>query len=225
MFAGHTEVSTPIQDDPMSRQRHTTVEDIFDEEVSELTSPGDPRNLARFVERFPMEPHRLQKGTTQFEQWQSENVRAGRDEWYPFASESEWETVGWLVANVGQSAIEEYLKLDITKKQSNLSFSSKYKLNKKLNELPTGPDWECETISITGDRVDKHGHAFVEEVELWRRDPVECVCELIGNPAFKDYLAYLPEHVYGDASGENRLYDEMWTAEWWWKIQDEPLNP
>ncbi|KDQ27337.1 hypothetical protein PLEOSDRAFT_51277 [Pleurotus ostreatus PC15] len=37
---------------------------------------------------------------------------------------------------------------------------------------------------------------------------------------FKDYLAYLPEHVYGDASGENRLYDEMWTAEWWWKIQE-----
>lgn len=67
--------------------------------------------------------------------------------------------------------------------------------------------------------MDKHGKALTEEIELWRRDPVECVRELIGNPAFKDHLAYLPERVYGDAKGGTRLYDEMWTAEWWWKVQ------
>lgn len=106
-----------------------------------------------------------------------------------------------------------------TKSRSKLSFSSKYKLNKKLNKLPTGPDWECEPITVKGDRVDRHGKPLTEEIELWRRNPVECIRELIGNPAFKDHLAYLPERVFGNIEETNRLYDEMWTAEWWWKIQ------
>jgi hypothetical protein len=58
-----------------------------------------------------------------------------------------------------------------------------------------------------------------EKVEVWRRDPVECVKELMGNPAFKDYMSYMPEHVYSDKEGKVRIYDEMWTADWWWNKQ------
>lgn len=88
-----------------------TVEDVLGDEHSEF--PDDPHNFERFVESFPIEPCRLKKGTTQFERWQADNLSEGQDEWYPFASEAEWETVRWLVTNVGQSAVEEYLKLDI----------------------------------------------------------------------------------------------------------------
>ncbi|KAF9496260.1 hypothetical protein BDN71DRAFT_1505955 [Pleurotus eryngii] len=195
-----------------------TVEDVLGNKHTEF--PNDSHNFERFVKSFPIEPCRLKKGTTQFEQWQADNLREGQDEWYPFASEAEWETVHWLVTNVGQSAVEEYLKLDITKSRSKLSFSSRYKLNKKLNKLPTGSDWECEPITVKGDRVDRHGKPLTEEIELWHRNPVKCIHELIGNPAFKDHLAYLPEHVFGNIEETNRLYDEMWTAEWWWKIQE-----
>lgn len=58
-----------------------------------------------------------------------------------------------------------------------------------------------------------------EELELWRRDPVDCVRELLGNPAFRDHLRYAPEHVFLDEEGEDRVYDEAWTADWWWKTQ------
>ncbi|KAJ7815249.1 hypothetical protein B0H14DRAFT_3090027 [Mycena olivaceomarginata] len=62
---------------------------------------------------------------------------------------------------------------------------------------------------------------MVEELELWRRDPVECIKELMGNPAFKDFLAYAPEEVCVDSAGlKGRVFDEAWTAEWWWKIQE-----
>lgn len=58
-----------------------------------------------------------------------------------------------------------------------------------------------------------------EYVEVWRRDPVECVRELLGNPAFKDYISYIAEHVYLDKEGKVRVFDEMWTADWWWNTQ------
>ena len=60
---------------------------------------------------------------------------------------------------------------------------------------------------------------MTEEVELWRRDPIECIRELIGDPAFKDSLSYTPEKVYADAEGRERVYDEMWTGDWWWDVQ------
>lgn len=58
-----------------------------------------------------------------------------------------------------------------------------------------------------------------EKLELWRRDPVECVKELMGNPALKDSLEYTPEHHFGDEAGADCIYDEMWTADWWWDTQ------
>jgi Plavaka transposase len=58
-----------------------------------------------------------------------------------------------------------------------------------------------------------------ENVEVWRRDPVECVKELMGNPAFKNHMSYVAEHVYLDKGGKVRIFDEMWTADWWWNTQ------
>ncbi|KAG1734399.1 uncharacterized protein EDB91DRAFT_1238423 [Suillus paluster] len=61
---------------------------------------------------------------------------------------------------------------------------------------------------------------LTEQHELWQRNPVECVRDLIGNPAFKDYLSYVPEKVYADAQGKMQVYDEMWTGDWWWNMQE-----
>lgn len=32
-------------------------------------------------------------------------------------------------------------------------------------------------------------------------------------------MAYAPEQVYKDKEGKVRIYDEMWTANWWWDLQ------
>ena len=37
--------------------------------------------------------------------------------------------------------------------------------------------------------------------------------------AFKDYISYVPERVYMDKEGKVRVFDEMWTGDWWWEIQ------
>ena len=90
---------------------------------------------------------------------------------------------------------------------------------KHIDQLPNGPNWKCTPLCITGDKVDKHGRALAKEVELWHRDPVECIRELLGNPAFKNELQYKPVKIYRNADYTNREYSEMWTGDWWWEIQ------
>lgn len=74
-------------------------------------------------------------------------------------------------------------------------------------------------VEVVGDCEDDDGSKMVEEVELWQRDPVECIRELIGNPAWKDDIVYEPEMVFTDKGGNNCIIDKAWTADWWWKTQ------
>jgi hypothetical protein len=36
---------------------------------------------------------------------------------------------------------------------------------------------------------------------------------------FKDVMVFVPEKVFSNADGSNRVFDEMWTADWWWEVQ------
>ena len=72
---------------------------------------------------------------------------------------------------------------------------------------------------MKGDLRDSSGQELTETSEVWYRDPMECVRELIGNPLFAKMLAYAPERVYRDREGKERHIDEIWTADWWWDIQ------
>ncbi|KAF8550905.1 hypothetical protein OG21DRAFT_1524817 [Imleria badia] len=93
---------------------------------------------------------------------------------------------------------------------------------KAIDQLPTGPEWSCELVRVRGDELienDEVDEENVEELELWLRDPVACVKELIGNPAFQGNMAYAPEKAYADPEGQTRRFDEMWTGDWWWETQ------
>ena len=48
-------------------------------------------------------------------------------------------------------------------------------------------------MNVEGDRVGDNGETLSENLELWKRDPVECVKELVGDPAFKDLMSYVPD--------------------------------
>ncbi|KAK0434699.1 hypothetical protein EV421DRAFT_1892682 [Armillaria borealis] len=57
-----------------------------------------------------------------------------------------------------------------------------------------------------------------EDLQLWRCDPIECVKELMGNPAFRKLLAYAPEQAFVNEDGTNQIFDQMWTGEWQKKL-------
>jgi hypothetical protein len=174
---------------------------------------------------------------TRFEKLERAQQHAGEPAWAPFTSLADWELSRWLVrSGVSQREIDKFLKLESvrtsachanfqryisTKVQSGArpSAPNKHAFFKKIDSLPKGPEWTCEIFEIKGDHKDENGDAIVEEVELWRRNPVECVRELIGNLAFKDGMKYAPEQHFEDEELKNRVYDEMATGEWWWDVQ------
>ncbi|KAF8119235.1 hypothetical protein EV363DRAFT_1463400 [Boletus edulis] len=164
---------------------------------------------------------------TSFQVMQDIQEAAGRDTYAPFRDAEEWELAEWLIKNVNQQGMEDFLKLPITRNRTQPSYHSKYLFMKAIDQLPTGPEWSCELIQVHGDavldepmgNVEADGEDDAEELELWLRDPVACIRELISNPTFKDDIAYAPEKVYADPQGQTRRYDEMWTGDWWWETQ------
>ena len=92
---------------------------------------------------------------------------------------------------------------------------------KKIDELPTqATGWTCDIVTSPGNQLTDEGEPVPSErLELWRRDPVECLKELMGNPMFKNSLEYAPQKHFMDEEGTNRVYDEMWTGDWWWDTQ------
>ncbi|KAK6971930.1 hypothetical protein R3P38DRAFT_3336442 [Favolaschia claudopus] len=201
-----------VPPEPTPRHRRPTVEEIPDEE--------DPLAFTRAFERFPdsRAGEGITKTKTKFEKTYDESKNTPGSKFAPFAGEDEWDLASWLSKNVSQTATDEYLKLGVAKK-SKLSFHNNRSFLQKLDALPTGPDWTCEMITVAGNRLDENGDLMTEELELWRRDPVECIRELMGNPIFKKHMAYAPERVYTNTKGTNRVWDEMWTADWWWTLQ------
>ncbi|KAF8868444.1 hypothetical protein BD779DRAFT_1460797 [Infundibulicybe gibba] len=166
-------------------------------------------------------PTRTSKEKTKFETLLENQTKAEKDQWSPFASQEEWDLAVWLMKNVGQRSTDKFLKLQATRDRMNLSFHNNHAFLKKVDALPTGPQWECEVITTPGDRAGEDGEIVGEEMELWYRNPVECIRELIGNPAFSNSISFVPERVYTSNDGDDRIYDEMWTGDWWWNTQDK----
>lgn len=168
-----------------------------------------------------------------FEELHMKNVKYGS-----FGHKSDWELGTWLFRNVGQTAINSFLRMPMVSsdscetelktdlnhdiqaaERSNPSFTTTKELLNNIDALPCGPSWTCELLRVEGDMVDEAGVKAVETIELWKRDPVECIRELIGNPVFRSNMAYAPEKHYTDSTSTNAIYGEAWTGEWWWNIQ------
>ena len=213
-----------------SPSRRTQMEEVEDEEAG---------GIRRYVEDYGQSAgHVYGEGQSQFMKWREAQKNAGHAPWSPYNDLDEWDLSQWLIRNVGQNATDEYLKLPIvsssskhntevdrltftnqTRNRTKPSFKNKRAFYKRIDTLPRGPKWECEELQIIGDERDDKGKLKSEVFQLWKRDPVECIKELIGNPGFRNHLRYSPQRAYEDENGETRIFDEMWTGDWWWNMQ------
>ncbi|KAJ7587692.1 hypothetical protein C8J56DRAFT_1004560 [Mycena floridula] len=145
----------------------------------------------------------------------------GEPRWVPFVDKEEWELGSWLAKSIGQTSTDGFLKLPIIQKRCKLSYHNNYSFQKKLDQLLIAPEWKCEMVDVRGIPPGKKDPVVLEKVELWKRDPLKVIRELVGNPAFKDHMAYAPERAYTSGNLDSRMYDEMWTANWWWDLQEK----
>ncbi|KAI0694190.1 hypothetical protein BC835DRAFT_1406487 [Cytidiella melzeri] len=112
--------------------------------------------------------------------------------WVPFASEEEWGLAQWMM----HSGLSHF----------------------KIDSLSCGPKWQCELFELQCEERRK-GDSGIEVFERWKRNPVECIRELLTNPTFKDGLCYVPEQRYEDNRGERPVLGEMWSGAWWERVQ------
>ncbi|KIP01994.1 hypothetical protein PHLGIDRAFT_79771 [Phlebiopsis gigantea 11061_1 CR5-6] len=211
---------SPSSADHHDQNRQPSVEDISE---SEEDSPPTSTPMQRFYQYFPsgaQAGHASETTETRFEQWEREDKEAKRDPWSPFTSRSEWDLSRFMVKHMGQNEIEQFLGLDIIQ-QTGFHATSKYKFNQSVSTLPHLSDYLLEEINVVGDTVGEDGQVMGESLELWYRDPVECIRELIGNASFRDSMGYAPEKVFLDKDGTERAYNEMWSADWWWQTQEK----
>ncbi|KAJ7898981.1 hypothetical protein B0H13DRAFT_2519672 [Mycena leptocephala] len=211
---------------PSTPPRTVSIEEVEDEDA-----PG----ATRWFEDYPrpagsvFQPLRNAIETV-FEAIRNKQAAEGLAPWAPFDSEDDWDIARWLSkAGISGGNINEFLKL---KKQFTHGIGAKIKAGakpsyhnthaffQKIDALPPGPQWTCEIFEIVGDEKDAHGNLKKEEVEFWKRDPVECIKELMGNAAFREKMRYAPQKVYRDEDGKQREFNEMWTGDWWWNLQE-----
>ena len=48
---------------------------------------------------------------------------------------------------------------------------------------------------------------------------MECIRSLYGDPEFTQDLVFTPERHYTTHERKSRVYNEMYTCEWWWAVQ------
>ncbi|KAJ7483388.1 hypothetical protein FB451DRAFT_1439345 [Mycena latifolia] len=164
------------------------------------------------------------RGKTAFELIRDEEILTGGTVLGPFRDDDEWQLAKWLIKHVGHTATDEFLKLSIIRDRANPSFENKGIFFDKVDGLPGGVKWHCKRLDTKGDLpdLDKDPTGKTmrrEQNELWWRDPVECVRELMGNPTFREAMRYAPEKLYADQGETVEILNEMWTANWWWEIQ------
>lgn len=84
-------------------------------ETVDVDEVDDARSWRQYRRAYPTgyTAEILGEGKTKFEMLQDEQNLHGDNEWAPFRNQKEWDLVQWLIRNVGQKSIDEYLKLPI----------------------------------------------------------------------------------------------------------------
>jgi hypothetical protein len=96
-----------------------------------------------------------------------------------------------------------------------LSYHTVKELNGIIDtKLPERAPFRCKIVNIGGERLEFHF-----------RDVMECIRSLYGDPQFMHYMAFAPERHYTSPERTCRIYNEMYTGDWWWMVQVRPLYP
>jgi hypothetical protein len=77
-----------------------------------------------------------------------------------------------------------------------------------IDKLPSRPKFRYEEVTLTG-----------RTYPFFHRNILECIKALFGDIKFASAMIYVPEQHFKDVGGQQRLYHDMNTGKWWWKMQ------
>ena len=71
--------------------------------------------------------------------------------------------------------------------------------------------WMAKSLSFGTDNL--------EQYLLYHQDPVCAIQSLWGDPVLSEYLVYCPMRAYTSEERNIRIYNKMWTGNWWQLVQ------
>jgi hypothetical protein len=91
-----------------------------------------------------------------------------------------------------------------------LSYKNSRELNKIIDtEIPAHhPRFQQKEILVAG-----------EAFNVYYRDIIECMKALYRDPEFAQHLIFTPERHYSDEGKTQRLFHDLHTGKWWWRVQ------
>ncbi|KAG9094615.1 hypothetical protein FS749_012136 [Ceratobasidium sp. UAMH 11750] len=111
---------------------------------------------------------------------------------------------------ISKNKMNEYFSLPRT---CNWYWKNVKQFDTEIDNLPHGPDWYRQTVRVQTDDGE-------EVLDLWKRDVVEVVKWLISDRRFMEYMRFAPERHWTTEARQERVYDEMWSGDWWWRTQN-----
>ncbi|KAJ7334948.1 hypothetical protein DFH08DRAFT_916210 [Mycena albidolilacea] len=132
----------------------------------------------------------------------------------PFASELDWRIADWVVKEgPGHKAFNRLLDIPGVRKKLGLSYSNIRGLHQIIDQIPERAVWATKTRSFP-DCPD-------EKYTIRHRDPLEAIRSLLGNPAHAKDIVYVPKQIFSSNKKDNRVFNEMWTGQWWAAAQSK----
>lgn len=134
-------------------------------------------------------------------------------DWFPFNDRRQFRMAEFLFRRNQMSAahIDELMQLS-----TDPLYSNHKDPHQTIDKIPYGDvQWESGTITYEGPPAEGPRPSWMEkEYDIWYRNPLEVVKNLIKNPDFADEFDYAPYHEYVD--GEHRFQHFM-SGDWAWR--------
>jgi hypothetical protein len=96
---------------------------------------------------------------------------------------------------------------------ADLAFSSTNDFLARIDQLSAlQSTWRQGTLTNQ-----RSGVSWATDVKFWHRDPLAVLQEIFENPDLKDSCVWEPVKQYN--SEGDRVYTDMYTGDWWWRLQ------
>ncbi|KIY52108.1 hypothetical protein FISHEDRAFT_5445, partial [Fistulina hepatica ATCC 64428] len=137
--------------------------------------------------------------------------------YYLFALKKDWEIARWAIQHgTGKGAFDELLHIPGVTEGLGISFKNTDEMNAMIDTMPNNlREWQEKVLRFTDSPS--------EEFTMYYRNPVDAIKCLMGDPDLVDHLVYKPTKMFTADPKEDpaatHVYNEMWTGEWWNKVQ------
>jgi hypothetical protein len=138
----------------------------------------------------------------------------------PFQSPTDFAFAQWFMSiGCTKRDIDRFFKDERLKPiKQLLSFTNHDELMTKIRDIPYGiknDAWTVADIEVGQDILGSSPNQY----QIRYRNVVTAIEFLMGHRPFVSHLAYAPVRQFSGTGSDNRIYNEMHTADWWWETQ------